>query len=94
MASVRLSGKHAIAIESTTREQKGHVAKLVMEQIVKDIHIDNVSYPPTNLTDTRKPRSFLSAERHLNTTPEDLRTRWVISVAQAALTLKATTQKL
>ena len=38
--------------------------------------------------------TFLLSERHTNTTAEDLSERWSISVAQAALTLKATTQRL
>ena len=37
---------------------------------------------------------FLSSERHTNTTAEDISKRWSISVAQAALTWKATTQRL
>ena len=94
VTSVRISGKHAIAIESVTREQQQQISKLVTEQLVKDIHIDIVTYPPNNATDIRQPRYFLSVERHSNTTLEDLSKRWRISVAQAALTLKATTQKL
>ena len=40
------------------------------------------------------PHTFLSKDRHSNTTPEDLSERWGLSVAQAALTLKATTRRL
>ena len=40
------------------------------------------------------PKTFLSSERHSKTTPEDLSERWGLSVAQAALTLKATTRRL
>ena len=40
------------------------------------------------------PRTFLSSKRHSSTTPEDLSERWGLSLAQAALTLKATTQRL
>ena len=40
------------------------------------------------------PRTFLSANRHSSTTPEDLSETWGLSLAQATLTLKATTQKL
>ena len=36
----------------------------------------------------------MSSERHTNTTAEDLSKRWSISIAQVALTLKATTQRL
>ena len=39
-------------------------------------------------------RTFISKDRHSNMTPEDLSERWGISVAQAALTLKATTRRL
>ena len=92
--SVRISGKQAIAIYIVTREQQRQVAKLVTEQLVKDIHIDTVPEPPNNSTDIRQPRDFLSAEQDSNTTPEDLSERWGISVAQTTLTLKATTQKL
>ena len=93
MASFRISGKQAIVIESATREQQQQVAKLVMKQLVKYIHVDTVPEPPKNLTDVRQPRSFLSAELHLNTTLEDLSERWEISVSQAAATLKSTIQK-
>ena len=94
VASVWIPGKHAIAIESETREQQQQVVKLVTEQIVKDIHLDTVPEPPNSKTDVRQPQYFLSAERHSNTTPEDLSELWGISVAHAALTLKATTQKV
>ncbi len=41
------------------------------------------------------PHTFLSNDRHSNTAPEDLsEVRWGLSVAQAALTLKATTRRL
>ena len=40
------------------------------------------------------PKTFISKGRHSTMTPEDLSERWNISVAQAALTLKATTRRL
>jgi hypothetical protein len=40
------------------------------------------------------PHTFLSKDRHSNTTPETLSERWGLSVAQAALTLRATTRRL
>ena len=46
------------------------------------------------LPDIGLPRTFLSSKRHSITTPEDLSKRWGLSLAQAALTLKATTQRL
>ena len=39
-------------------------------------------------------RTFLSSKRHSSTTPEDLSKRWGLSLAQATLILKATTQKV
>ena len=94
MASVRISGKHAILIESATREQQQQVSKLLTEQLIKEIHIDILTEPPNNPTNIRQLRAFLSADQHLNTTPEDLRKRLGIGVAQAAVMLKSTTQKL
>ena len=58
-----------MAIENSTREQQRQVAKLVTEQLVKDIHIDTAQDPPENLTDIRQPRALLSEEQHSNTTP-------------------------
>lgn len=43
--------------------------------------------------DLMPPRTFLSRERHSNTTPEDLSEVWNISLQQAAMTLDATTQR-
>jgi hypothetical protein len=40
------------------------------------------------------PQTFLSKDRHSNTTPEELSEKWGLSLAQAALTLKATTRRL
>ena len=40
------------------------------------------------------PRTFVLSKRHSSTIPEDLSEIWVLSLAQATLTLKATTQKL
>ena len=46
------------------------------------------------LKDIGLPRTLLSSKRHSSTAPEDVSERWGISLAQATLTLKATTQKL
>ena len=40
------------------------------------------------------PRKFLSPKKNSSTTTEDLSERWGLRLAQATLTLKATTQKL
>ena len=43
--------------------------------------------------DVKKPDTFQSKERHSSLTAEDLAERWSISTAQAAQTIKTTTQK-
>ena len=48
VASIQISGKQEIVIESATREQQRQVDKLVTEKLVKDIHIDTVPEPPKN----------------------------------------------
>jgi hypothetical protein len=49
---------------------------------------------PIEERDIKAPCTFLSDDCHSNTTPVDLSERWGLSVAQAALTLKATTRHL
>jgi hypothetical protein len=49
---------------------------------------------PLEEREIKAPHTFLSSERHSNTTPEDLSERWGLSIAQAALPLKATTRHL
>ena len=39
-----------------------------------------------------EPKSFLSTNRHSNTTPQDLSEIWNISIEQAKMTLKTSTQ--
>ena len=43
--------------------------------------------------DVKDPKTYNSKERHSSVTAEDLAQKWSISVAQAAMTLKATTQR-
>ena len=49
---------------------------------------------PLEETEIQAPYTFLSSDRHSSVTPEDLSERWGLSLAQAALTLKATTRFL
>ena len=56
----------------------------------EDVAIEQENVVP----DIGFPRTFLSSKRKSITTPEDLSKRWGLSLAQAALTLKATTQRL
>ena len=46
------------------------------------------------MKDVSMPRTFLSNNRHYSTTAEDISEIWRLSISKAALTLKATTQKL
>ena len=76
MASVIISGKQAISIDIATRKQHRQLAKLVTQQLVKDIHIDTVLDPTNNLTDIRQLQDFLSEDRLSNKITEDLSKRW------------------
>jgi hypothetical protein len=49
---------------------------------------------PLNEHEIQPPHTFLSQDRHSRTTPEELSERWGLSIAQAKLTLKATTRNL
>lgn len=48
---------------------------------------------PSGLEDLQEARPFVSKKRHTDVSPRDLSERWGISLAQAAMTLKATTQR-
>ena len=77
-------------------------AKTMAARIVSDIMSDDkeeksgprIEIEEEPIQDIELPKTFLSANRHSSTTTEDLSERWGLSLAQAALTLKATTQKL
>ena len=104
VASVRVSGTQANEMEGNNRDEMRRVAELVTnERIDEMIHNDKqerkkaddtVPEPPQHPAEFKQPGTFISSERHSNTTPEDLSERWSISVAQAKLTLAATTQRL
>ena len=81
--------------ESKEEQRKRTVANLISATNKKSDQADYTSSEAPIDPDTIKVQNtFLSSERHTNTTAEDLNKRWSISVAQAALTLKATTQRL
>lgn len=54
----------------------------------------SASVGPLEEHELRPPHTFLSKDRHSSTTPEELSERWGLSLAQAKLTLKATTRRL
>ena len=75
--------------------EKRTVAKLISATNKNTDQVDDtVPEAPIDPATIKVQNTFLSSERHKNTTAEDLSERWSISVAQATLTLKATTQRL
>ena len=74
-------------------------AKIMASRIVSDIMSDNkeeksgplIEIEEEPIQDIDLPKTFLSANRHSSTTTEYLSERWGLILAQAALTLKATT---
>ena len=99
-----MSGTQANDIYISTIDEQRRVSELVTnERIAEMIHnkkqgknvIEGVVLDPHDQPkEFKQPRKFISSERHSNTTPEDLSERWSTIVAQAKLTLKATTQRL
>ena len=63
------------------------------EKQVNNITEGVVPDPPEKLEEFNQPHTFISSEQHSNNTLEYLSERWSISVAQAKLTLEATTQR-
>ena len=95
VASVRIAADQAMIAESKEEQQKRTVARLISATNKKPGQADDTAQEATIDPATIKVQNtFLSLERHTNTTAEDLSERWSISVAQAALNLKATTQRM
>ena len=95
VASVRITANQAMVSESKEEQCKRTVAKLISATNRNSNQADDAATEaPINPATIKVQNTFLSSERHMNTTAEDLSKRWSISVAQAALTLKATTQRL
>ena len=81
--------------ESKEEQQKRTVANLISATNKNPDQADETApEAPIDPATIKAQNTFLSSERNTNTTAEDLSERWSISVAQAALTLKATTQRL
>ena len=85
VSSVRITADNARKVKPSHEVHQQTVASMVSMMNHQDI-TDHIEYQERN--------TFVSSERHTNTTPEDLSERWGLSIAQAALTLKATTQRL
>ena len=62
-------------------------------RIMKSIAVWTVIHDgPLAADELLPPKTFISSDRHSNTTPVDLSEAWNISVEQAAMTLQATAQ--
>ena len=61
--------------------------KTTQQVYFADEHVDTMK-------DVSMPQTFPSKNIHYSTKAEDLSERWGLSISQAVLTLKATTQKL
>ena len=73
------------------------VARIVADIISKEKTTKQVSFADEQvdtMKDVSVPQMFLSNNRHSSTTEEYLSKRWGLSISQATLTLKATTQFL
>ena len=80
--------------ESKEVQRKRTEAKLISATNKNSDQADDTApEAPIDPATIKVQNTFLSSEKHTNTTSEDLSKRWSISVAQAALTLKATPQK-
>ena len=88
-----------LAVSSKNRKYRADrmAARIVADIISKEKITQQVSFADEQV-DTMKdvsiPRTFLSENRHSSMTEEDISKRWGLSIYQAALTLKSTTQKL
>ena len=74
---------------SSERDIKEFNLRVVKSLVVPTV----VSGGPLSDDQLLAPKTFISTERHSNTSPEDLSETWGISVQQAKLTLDATTQR-
>ena len=81
--------------ESKEEQRKRTVANLISATNKNPDQADDTApEAPIDPANIKVQNTFLSSERHTNTTAEDLSERWSISVEQVALTLKLTTQRL
>ena len=83
-------GQFSQRIISSARVYSTPVMTRPEEKLIQHISKVEVSEGKSDIT---LPRTFQTKGRHSDVSPQDLSERWGISVAQAALTLKATTQK-
>ena len=88
----------SLAVSSKDRKYRAYrmaariVADIISKEKKKQVYF---AYEQVDtMKDVSMPRTFLSKNRHFSTTAEYLSKIWVLSISQAALTLKVTTQKL
>ena len=95
VASVRITADQAMIAESKEEQRKRTVAKLISATNKKSDQADDTApEAPIDPATIKVQNTLFLSEIHTNTTAEDLSKIWSISVAQAALILKATTQIL
>ena len=103
IASVRITADQADNMTRQHNQRKREIAEIIRKGNEKPANNkksvtfeEDMTVPdaPINPATFETTGTFISSERHSNTTAEDLSERWSISVAQAAMTLKATTQRL
>ena len=95
VSSVQITADQEMIAEIKEEQRKRTLANLISATNKKPNQADDtVPEAPIDPATIKFQNTFLLAERHTNTTAEDLSERWSISVAQAALTLKATTHRL
>ena len=95
VASVQNTSDQAMIAEIKEEQQKRTVAKIISATNKKSDQADNTApEAPIDPATIKVQNTLFLSEIHTNTTAEDLSKRWSISVAQAELNLKATTQRL
>ena len=99
--TVNRDKKRAISLAVSIKDRKYRSermsARIVADKISKEKTTQQVSFADEQvdtMKDFRIPRMLLSESIHSSTTAEDLSYRWGLSISQATITLKATTQKL
>ena len=99
--TVNRDKKREISLAVSSKERKYRAdrmaARIVADIISKERTKQQVSLADEQvytMKDVSMPQTFLSKNRYSSTTAEDLSEIWGLSIYQAALTLKATTQKL
>ena len=82
---IRGNGSFILTLSYIVKSLSLQILKL---KVIPTVLLDG----PLNEDRLMEPKTFLSSARHSNTTLEDLREIWNISIEQAKMTLESTTQ--